>query len=105
MDVGVYVLFGGKLFVEVEPARHLEDVLLTVVPGFSGFVECHKGAVGARCQSGAERRSVGEWVVRDGPSVSSLVPHECQRLIISIHLCSLRDRIMVLCLLRPMMGQ
>ncbi len=97
-------LFGSEIFVEVDPAGHLEDVLLMVVLGFSGFVECHKGAVGAQCQSGAKGRSVGEWVVRDGLSVSSMVPYERQHLIVGIRLCSLWDRIMVLCLLRPMMG-
>ncbi len=93
VDVGVYILFGGELFVEVELARHLEDVLSMVVLGFSGFIECHKGAVDARCQSSAEGRSVGEWVVRDGLLVSLLVPYEHQHLIVGIRLCSPWDRI------------
>ncbi len=58
-----------------------------------------------QCRSSAEGRSVGEWVVWDGPSVSALVPRERQRLIVGIHLGSLGDRIMVLCLLHPMVGQ
>jgi hypothetical protein len=59
--------------------------------------------VGALCQSGAEGRNVCEWVVWDGPSVSVLVPYERQRLVVGIRLGSLWDRIIVLCLLRPMM--
>jgi hypothetical protein len=52
--------------------------------------------VSVQCQGGAEGRSVGEWVVRDGPSAAALVLHEHQRLIVGIHLGSLGDRIIVL---------
>ncbi len=99
------VLLGGELFVQVELAMHLEDVLLLVVLRFRGFKQCHEGMVGTRCQSGAEGRSVGEWMVRDRPLVFSLVPDEGQRLVVGICLGSLRDRIVILCLLRPMIGR
>jgi hypothetical protein len=99
------VLFGGELFVQVESAGHLEDMLPLVVLCFRSFKQCHKGTVGARCRSGAEGRSVGKWMVRDGSSVFLLVPDEGQRLVVGIRLGSLWDREVILCLLRPMMGQ
>ncbi len=104
-DVGTNVLFGGELFVQVESAGHLENVLSLVVLRFHGFKQCHEGTVGTRCQSGAEGRSVGEWMVQDRPSVFLLVPDEGQCLVISIRLGSLWDRIVILRLLHPMMGQ
>ncbi len=104
-DVGMDVLFGGELFIQVEFARHLEDMLPLVVLRFCGFKKCHKGTVGARCQSGLEGRSVGKWMIRDGPSLFLLVPDEGQHLFVSIRLGSLWDRIVILCLLCPMMGQ
>ncbi len=99
------VLFGSELFVQVESTGHLEDVLPMVVLCFCGFKQCHKGTVGMQCRSGVEGRSVGEWMVRDGSLVFSLVPDEGQRLVVGIRLGPLWDRIVVLCLLRPMMGQ
>ncbi len=48
-DVGVYVLLRHELFVKVELAGHLDDMLLAVVLRFSGFIEGHKGMVGAQC--------------------------------------------------------
>ncbi len=99
------VLFGGELFIQVESAGHLEDVLPLMVLRFRGFKQCHEGTVGAQCRSGAEGRSVGKWMIRDGPSVFSLVPDEGQHLVVGIHLSPLWDRLVILCLLCPMMGQ
>ncbi len=104
-DVGMDVFFGVELFMQVESTGYLEDVLPSVVPHFHGFKQCHKGTVGMRCRSGAEGRSVGEWMVRDRPSVFLLVPDEGQCLVLGIRLGSLWDRIVILCLLRSMMGQ
>jgi hypothetical protein len=104
-DVGMDVLFGSEIFVQVELAGHLEDVLLSMVLRFRGFKQCHKGMLGARCRSGAEGRSVDKWMIRDGPLVFLLVPDEGQRLVVGIHLGSLWDWVVILCLLRPMMGQ
>jgi hypothetical protein len=104
-DVGMDIFFGGELFMQVESAGHLEDVLPLVVLRFRGFKQCHKGTVGARCRSGAEGRSVGKWMIRDGPSVFLLVSDEGQRLVVGIHLGPLWDRAVILCLLHPMMGQ
>jgi hypothetical protein len=101
----MHILLGRKLFVAVESAGDLEDMLPAMVLYFSSFIEGYKGAVGARCQSGAEGWSVGQRMVRDGPSVSLLIPDKRQRFIICIHLCPFWDRIMILCLLRPMMGR
>ncbi len=98
------VLFGGEIFVQVESAGHLEDVLLLMVLRFRGFKQCHKGTVGAQCRSGAEGRSVSKWMIRDGPLVFSLVPDEGQHLIVGIHLGPLWGRVVILCLLRTMMG-
>ncbi len=86
------VLFGGEIFVQVESAGHLEDVLPSMVLRFCGFKQCHKGTVGARCRSGVE-------------GVFSLVSDEGQRLIVGIHLGPLWDGVVILCLLRPMMGR
>jgi hypothetical protein len=99
------VLFGGEIFVQVEPARHLEDMLPSMVLHFRGFKQCLEGTVGARCWSGAEGRSVGKWMIRDGPLEFSLVPDEGQCLIVGIHLGPLWDWVVILCLLRPMMGR
>jgi hypothetical protein len=99
------VLFGGELFVQVESARHLEDVLPSVILRFRGFKQCHESTVGTQCRSGAEGRSVGEWMVRDGLSMFLLVPYEGQCLVVGIHLGPLWDRIVVLRLLCPMMGR
>jgi hypothetical protein len=104
-DVGMDVLFSGELFVQVEPAGHLEDVLLSMVLRFRGFKQCHEGTVGAQCRSGAEGRSVGKWMIRDGLSVFLLVSDEGQCLVVGICLGPLWDRVVILCLLRPMMGQ
>ncbi len=104
-DLGVDVLFCSEFLIKVESSRHLENVLLAVVLRFSGFIEREKGAVGAGCLSDVEGRSVREWVVRYGLLVFALVPDEHQRLIIGICPGFLWDWIMVLCLLRPMMGQ
>jgi hypothetical protein len=91
----VYVLLHHELFVEVESARHLEDMLPAVVLCFSGLREGHKGAVGARRRSGAKGRSVGQRMVRDGPPVSLLFPDERQRFIVFLHLSPFGDRIMI----------
>jgi hypothetical protein len=99
------VLFSGEIFVQVELAGHLEDVLPPMVLRFRGFKQCHKGTVGAQCRSSAEGRSVGKWMIRDGPSVFLLVPYEGQRLVVGIHLGLIWDWVVILCLLRPMMGQ
>ncbi len=104
-DVGMDVLFGGEIFVQVESAGHLEDVLLLMVLRFRDFKQCHKGTVGAQCRSGAEERSVGKWMIRDGPMVFLLVPDEGQHLIVGVYLGPLWDRVVTLCLLHPMMGQ
>ncbi len=104
-DVGMDVLFGGEFFVQVELNGHLEDVLPLMVLRFCGFKQCHEGTVGAQCWSGAEGRSVGKWMIRDGPLVFLLVPDEGQRLIVGIRLGPLWDRVVILCLLCPMMGQ
>jgi hypothetical protein len=101
----MHVLLGRKLFVEVELAGHLEDMLPAMILCFSGFVEGKKGAVGAQCWSDVEGRSIGERMVRDGPPVSSLFPDERQRFIVCIHLCPFWDRIVIRRLLRPMMGR
>ncbi len=101
----MHVLFGCEFFVKVESTRHLEDVLPVVVLHFSGFVEGHKGAVGAQYRSGAKGWTVGERMVWDGPPVSSLIPYEHQCFIVCICLCPFWDRMMVLCLLRPMLGR
>ncbi len=98
------VLFGGEIFVQVESAEHLEDVIPLMVLRFRGFKQCHEGTVGAQCWSGAEGRSVGKWMIRDGPSVFLLVPDEGQRLVVGIHLSPLWDRVVILCLLRQLMG-
>ncbi len=104
-DVGMDVLFGSELFVQVESAGHLEDMLPLMVLRFRGFKQCHEGTVGAQCWSGAEGRSVGKWMIRDGPLVFLLVPDESQRLIVGICLGPLWDRVVILCLLCPMMGR
>ncbi len=104
-DVGMDVLFGGEIFVQVESAGHLEGMLLSMVLHFYGFKQCHEGTVGAQCLSGAERRSVGKWIIRDGPLVILLVQDEGQCLVVGIHLGPLWDRVVILCLLRPMMGR
>jgi hypothetical protein len=101
----MHILLGRKLFVKVESAGHLEDMLPAMILCFSGFIEGYEGAVGAGCQSGAEGWSVGQRMVRDGPSVALLFPDEHQHFIVCIHLCPFWDRIMILCLLPPMMGQ
>jgi hypothetical protein len=41
------VLFGGEIFVQLESAGHLEDVLPLVVLRFHGFKQCHEGTEGA----------------------------------------------------------
>jgi hypothetical protein len=46
-DVGMDVLFGGEIFVQVELARRLEDVLPSMVLRFRGFKQCREGTVGA----------------------------------------------------------
>ncbi len=89
----------------MELAGHLGDMLKAMILCFSGFIEGYKGAVGARCRSGAKGLSVGQRMVRDGPLVSSLISDERQRFIICIHVCPFWDRIMILRLLCPMMGQ
>ncbi len=99
------VCFGSELFVQVESTGHLEDVLPLVVLRFRSFEQCHKGTVGTRCRSGAEERGVGKWMVRDHLSVFLLVPDKGQRLVVGIRLGSLWDRIVILCLLCPMMGR
>jgi hypothetical protein len=99
------VLFGGEVFVQVESAGHLEDVHPLMVLRFRSFKQCHKGAVDVQCRSGAEGRSVGKWMVRDGSLVFLLIPDEGQHLIVGICLGSLWDRVVILCLLRSMMGQ
>ncbi len=104
-DVGMDILFGGEIFVQVELAGHLEDVLPLMVLRFRGFKQCHEGTVGAQCRSSAERRSVGKWMIKDGPSVFLLVPDEGQCLVVGIHLGPLWNRVVILCLLCPMMGQ
>jgi hypothetical protein len=103
-DVGMDVLFGVELFVQVESTGHLEDVLPSMILRFCCFKQYHEGTVVTRCRSGAEGKSVGEWMVRDCPLVFLLVPDEGQHLIVGIHLGSLWDRIVIICLLRPMMG-
>ncbi len=97
------ILFGGEIFIQVESAGHLEDALLSMVLRFRGLKQCHKGTVGAQCWSGEEGRSVGKWMIRDGPLVFLLVPDEGQRLVVGIHLGPLWDWVVILCLLCPMM--
>jgi hypothetical protein len=41
----------------------------------------------------------------DGPSVFLLFPEECQLFLICFRFCSFWDRVMILCLLCPMMGR
>ncbi len=94
-----------EIFVEVELAQHLEDMLPAAVLRFSGLIEGHKGAVGAGCRSGAEGRSVGQRMVRDSPPVSLLFLDEHQCFIFFLHLCPFQERIMIFHLLRLMMGQ
>ncbi len=77
---------------ELLSAGYLEDVLPLVVPCFCSFKQCHEGAVGARCRISVEGRSVGKWMVRDGPLVFLLVPDEGQRHVIGIRLGFLWDR-------------
>ncbi len=102
-NVGIDVLFGGEIFVQVESAGHLKDVLPSMVLRFRGFKQCHKGTVGVRCRSGAEGRSVGKWMIRDGKLVFLLVTDEGQRLVVGIYLEPLWDRVVILCFLRSMM--
>ncbi len=83
----------------------MEDVLPSMVLHFRGFKQCHEGMVGARCRRSVEGRSVGEWMIRNGPLVFLPVSDEGQRLVVGIRLGSLWDRVVILCLLRPMMGQ
>jgi hypothetical protein len=78
-------------------------MLLAMILCFSGIVEGNKGTVDAWCQSGVEGQSIGERMVQDGPPVSLMFPDERQRFIICIHLHPFWDKIVILCLLRPMM--
>ncbi len=104
-DVGMEVLLRRELFAKVELAEHLDYMLPMVILHFSGFIEGHIGAVGVRCQSSAEGQSVSQRMVWDDLPVSLLFSDEHQRFIVCIHLCPFWDKIMIFCLLCPMMGQ
>jgi hypothetical protein len=52
------VLFGGEIFMQVESAGHLEDVLPSVVLRFRGLKQCHKGTVGTQCRRGGKKEGV-----------------------------------------------
>jgi hypothetical protein len=80
-------------------------MLPAIILCLSSFAEGHKGAIGAQCQSGLEGRSVGQRMVRDGPPMIVLFPDERQCFIIFLHLCPFWERIMIFCLLCPMMGR
>ncbi len=99
------VLLRRELFLKMESAGNLEDMLLLVILCFGGFTEGNKGAIGAQCRSSVEGWSVGQRVIQDGPPMFALFPDERQSFIVFLHPCPFWDRIMIFCLLHPMMGQ
>ncbi len=58
LDDGMHIFLHHKLFIKLELAGHLKDMLPVVVLCLGSFTKGHEGVVGARCWCGPEGWSV-----------------------------------------------
>jgi hypothetical protein len=101
----MHIFLCRELFIKLELAGHLKDMLPAVVLCLSSFTKCQKGEVDSQCRCSPEGWSVGQRMIKDGLPVFTLFPDENQRLIVFLHPHPSWEWILVLSLLHPLMGR